>query len=136
MKCLATISLAFIILIGSACKKEKDKPASLDKIAGEYPISQVIQLSPYIVTPLPNQAGTYGKFVIISPKSDSAIITFFLYDKNNKELDNDPWYCHVTQNADGEIMLTEGNYLAAFIRPGYNMDFVGYKNELDKARKK
>ena len=136
MKNLATLSLAFIILIGTACKKDKIKPASLDKIAGEYTIYQVIRINPYATETWPNTAGIHGKYVITTPKSDSAIITYYRYDKDNKELENDPWFCHVTVNADGEIMITEKNYIAAFIRSGYNLDFVGYNNAVDKARKK
>jgi hypothetical protein len=136
MKRLATISLVFIILIGSACKKEKDKPAKLDKIAGEYTVYRAEQLNPYLAVAYPTTEGKTGKFVITTPKSDSAIVTLFEYDKDNKEIYKDPWYCKVTQNPDGEIMISEKGYLAAFIRSGYRLEFVGYDNELISARKK
>lgn len=136
MKILATLSLAFIILMGTACKKNKDKPAQLDKIAGEYTVYRDALLSPDTAIAYPTPAGNYAKFVIITPKKDSAVVTLLEYDKNNKEVGNDPWYCHATQNADGEIMLSEKGSLACFIRSGYRLDFVGYKNELISARKK
>jgi hypothetical protein len=135
MKLLATISLAFIILIGTSCKKEAAKP-KLDKIAGEYTVYRAEQLNPYLAVTYPTTEGKTGKFVITAPKSDSAIVTLFEYDKDNKEIYKDPWYCKVTQNPDGEIMLSEKGYLAAFIRSGYRLEFVGYDNELISARKK
>jgi len=135
MKKLATISLAFIILIGTACKKEAAQP-KLDKIAGEYTIYRFEKLTPYSTEAWPTTAGVYGKFVITTPKSDTAIAIFQVFDKNNNQIENDPWYCKVKQNADGEIILVEKNYLAAYIRPGYRLDWVGYTNEIFTAKKK
>jgi hypothetical protein len=135
MKVLATISFAFIILMGTACKKEASKP-KLDKIAGEYTIYRFEILTPYATEAWPNKEGIYGKFVITSPKPDSAIAFLQVFDKNNKQIYNDPWYCKVKQNADGEIILIEDDYLAAYIRPGYRLDWVGYTNEIYTASKK